>query len=80
MAWFALYKWFAPWSKIPYINYIEWYRDYLYTEWYNSLSEEEKIKEKQRIENIKKKNAEQLFGILNIMKNMIDDSFYIKLL
>ena len=40
MAWYALYKWFIPWRKTPYVNYISWYKKYLYDEWFKSLSEE----------------------------------------
>ena len=42
MAWWAMYKWCAPWRKKPLVNYISFYRRYLYEQWYESLSDEEK--------------------------------------
>ena len=41
MAWYSLYKWFQPWRKTYYTNYIEWYKKELYRIWFESLSEEE---------------------------------------
>ena len=42
MAWYSLYKWFSPWRKTPYSNYVDWYKKYLHITWFNSLTEEEK--------------------------------------
>ena len=42
MAWYSLYKWFSPWRKTPYSNYVDWYKKYLHRMWFNSLTEEEK--------------------------------------
>ena len=42
MAWYALYKWFSPWRKTPYSNYVDWYKKYLHRVWFQSLTEEEK--------------------------------------
>ena len=46
MAWYSLYKWFISFRKLPYVNIINWYRRFLYEEWFNSLTEEEQEKEK----------------------------------
>lgn len=27
---YLLYKWFSPWRKTPYSNYIDWYKRYLH--------------------------------------------------
>lgn len=40
MAWYALYKWFIPWRKTPYTNWVDWYSNKLYNEWWNSLPKE----------------------------------------
>jgi len=55
MAWYALYKWFIPWRRTGYINGSSWYRKYLYSEWFNALSEADKQKELNRIEELKQK-------------------------
>ena len=49
MAWYSLYKWFVSFRKLPYVNIINWYRQFLYEGWFNSLTEEEQKKEKARI-------------------------------
>lgn len=55
MAWYALWKWFIKFNKRPYINYINIYKDYLYDKWYESLTDEQKI----RVEKIKKQKEEK---------------------
>lgn len=55
MAWYSLYKWFVSFRKLPYVNIIVWYRQFLYKEWFNSLTEEEQEKEKARIKGLKEK-------------------------
>lgn len=40
MAWYALYKWFIPWRKTPYTNWVDWYSNKLYNDWWNSLPKE----------------------------------------
>lgn len=30
MAWYLLYKWFVSFRKLPYVNIINWYRQFLY--------------------------------------------------
>jgi len=49
MAFYALYKWFSRFRKAPYTNMIRMYKNYLYSEWYNSLTEEERQKEDERV-------------------------------
>ncbi len=48
MAWYALYNWFIRFRKIPYTNWINWYRHHLYNEWFKMLSEEEQKVELER--------------------------------
>jgi len=57
MAWYWLYKWFVSFRKLPYVNIINWYRQFLYDEWFNSLTKEEQKKEKARIEGLKEKET-----------------------
>ena len=45
MAWYALYKWFRKFRKEPYENINRLYSEYLYREWFLSLSEEEQKRE-----------------------------------
>ena len=51
MAWYSLYKWFVSFRKLPYVNIINWYRQFLYEGWFNSLTEEEQKKEKAGLQN-----------------------------
>lgn len=61
MAWYALYKWFIPWRKIPYTNWIKWYRKHLYSEWFKSLTDVEQkteLERQQKIREERKHNTE----------------------
>lgn len=64
MAWFAMYKWFAPWRKTKYINMIDMYKKKLFDDWFATLSIEEqksyKDREKRRKEADKKHAMETL--------------------
>ena len=42
MAFWSLYKWFSKFRKRPYINYINLYKQKLFNDWYESLTENEK--------------------------------------
>ena len=44
MAWYALYKWFRPWRKAPYVNRIQQYKELLERQWYESLSPVEQMR------------------------------------
>lgn len=73
MAWYALYKQFIPWRKTPYVNYISWYKQNLYDEWFENLSEEEKKAELDRIQRTKereKQRIEMAFKTINKIFNM----------
>ena len=84
MAWYSLYKWFIPWRKIKYINRVSEYKVYLHDEWFNSLSEEDKQKELNRIEEIRerrRRNAEQALHTINAVTNYLysktSDPYYL---
>ena len=62
MAWYSLYKWFVSFRKLPYVNIINWYRQFLYEGRFNSLTEEEQKKEKARIKGLKEK---EIAGLQN---------------
>lgn len=72
MAFWSLYKWFSKFRKRPYINYINLYKQKLFNDWYESLTENEKeeyqIKKKIEKEKRKKRDAEMLLYFTNIMK------------
>lgn len=53
----ALYKWFIPWRKTSYTNWINWYKRHLYDEWSNSLSEDGKKVELDRQNKREKENV-----------------------
>lgn len=70
MAWYALYKWFIPWRKTPYINWIIWYKRYLYDEWFNSLSEDEQAVELERKKMIMEKRKRDVQNALAALIGM----------
>lgn len=75
MAWYALYKWFIQFRRIPYIDYINWYRKFLYEEWFRSLSNEEQEAElirQQELREKKKKDSELVLARLWLMHDMLD--------
>lgn len=55
MAWYALWKWFSPFRTTPYTDMIFWYKGYLYQQWYNSLTDEQK----ERLEEYRRKKRER---------------------
>lgn len=70
MAWYALYKWFRTFRKSRYVNYISIYKKYLYDQWFNSLSEEDKQSELKRIELEEERRRRVSTRALNIMYAM----------
>lgn len=44
MAWYALWKWFIPFRKTPYVDMIYEYKKYLHQQWFDSLSAEDQQK------------------------------------
>lgn len=81
MAWYSLYKWFIPWKKTPYINWISWYKRYLYDEWFNSLSTDGQKAELERKKMIKEKRKRDgqndlvaLIGMNAILNRYTHDS------
>lgn len=84
MAWWALYKWFKPWRKTPYTNYIRWYSNYLYEEWFNSLTPEQQELVKERIQKEKDRKEKEFRLLLNSWSNIYNhllekaDSYYMK--
>ena len=75
MGWYALYKWFIQFRRIPYINYINWYRKFLYEEWLRRLSNKEQEAElirQQELKEKKKKESEMVLARLWLMHDMLD--------
>jgi hypothetical protein len=64
MGWYALYKWFSKFRKTPYTNMINWYKEKLFLDWYDSLTEEEKDKYNKIVEN---KNLSRREKILQLV-------------
>lgn len=83
MAWYALYKWFAPWRRTKYINRTNEYSRYLYDTWFESLTEEEQQRVLQRIEERKlkrRREAEAMFcrigTIMGYLQSKTHNDFY----
>lgn len=68
MAFYALYKWYSPWSKRGYPNMIAWYRRKLYEEWLDSLPPEERSAYLKRKEEKHRNSITELL----CMKMMVD--------
>lgn len=64
MAWWSLYKWFGAFRTTPYENMISWYRGKLYSEWYESLSDEEKDEYHKKQEETKKRSNDALAQLM----------------
>jgi hypothetical protein len=80
MAWYALYRWFAGFRKKPYINYIGWYKQYMYDNWFDSLSDEDKATEQERISKLKAddeyKSRTAVAMLCEVMNIMADKRLY----
>ena len=75
MAWYALYKWFAPWRLTPYTNWVKWYSNKLYNEWFESLPQESKdkiIEYRKAQEEKRHKDAKLLMAQLGMITSIID--------
>ena len=70
MAWWALYKWFAPWNKTRRTNWVSWYKGYLYEQWFYSLSEEEQEAELTRLRKEKEKRERESRAALRALANI----------
>lgn len=76
MAWYALYKWFIPWRKTPYINWIIWYKRHLYDEWFDNLPGDEQKAELERqkmIREKRKRDGEILLSRLMMMRSILNE-------
>ena len=83
MMFYALYKWFSRFRKSYYPDMIRLYKNYLYTEWYNALSDEEKSEEDKRIRELKEKRKREgelalakLFALRRMLKETTGHDFY----
>ena len=76
MGWYALYKWFRPWRKRPYVNYIKWYNDVLEQQWLEKLSPPLR----EQYEKKKKHEFDTTMWTLHFMKTVVDawDKYRIK--
>ena len=72
MAWYALYKWYRPWSKRRYPNMIYWYKEFVL-----KTPEQRKYEEKQE-----KKEAKQaaynLLALTRMMTSHMNDNPYMQ--
>lgn len=63
MGWYALYKWYKPWSKRDLPNMIYWYKEYVL-----------KTPEQREAEAIKrKKEAQTIMAQLGVIHAMLSD-------
>ena len=70
MAWYALYKWSKPWRVKPMYNWVTWYSNKLYQEWYDSLTEEEQAYIDEQIKKRKEQReleARKWFACMNAL-------------
>lgn len=70
MAWYSLYRWFIQFRRTPYTNYILWYRQFLYDNWFESLSTEQKMEEleyQRRLEERRKHDTDIAFAKLRML-------------
>lgn len=60
MAWYSLYKWFAPWRKTKYVDMIYYYSEYVLK------TEEQRIAEKES----RRRKAYQVMTMLGVLSEM----------
>lgn len=70
MGFYALWKWFLPWSKRDYINMIWWYKEHVLK---TSEQREQEKKENKR----KARTALAQFAIMNTMCINLGDGSYL---
>lgn len=72
MAFYSLYKWYRPWSKIKCPNMILLYRNKLFEDWFKTLTpEQQKIYLEQR-EKEKEKRRQSVIKQLAFLGAMMD--------
>ena len=79
MAWYALYKLFIYFRKIPYTNWIKWYRKHLYSEWFKTLTEEEQkaeLEHQQKIREERKHNTEVALAKLGWLYSFMNEAIH----
>lgn len=75
MAWYSLYRWFQPWRKTYYTNYVEWYKKELHRLWFESLSEDEKeiyLKKQEEARQRRRMAVNQLLMMPAILSNSMN--------
>lgn len=77
MGWYALYKWFSSFRKSSYVDYVIWYKQYLYDEWFKSLSDEDKTEEiirQQRLADEKERELRTILAKLGAVHTAVYDA------
>lgn len=70
MAWRSLYYWFKPWSKVYKKSAVVWYSNFLYDEWFNSLTEEQQQRILERRKQREKREEESTRAYISALINM----------
>lgn len=72
MAWYALYKWYRPWSKRRYPNMVYWYKEYVLK------TPEQREYEKKKRKKEAKQAAYNLLGFTRMMTSHMNDNPYMQ--
>lgn len=70
MGFYALWKWFSPWSKRDYPNIIYWYKEYV-------LKTPEQREQERRENKRKARTALAQLAIMNTMYSNLGDGSYL---